>query len=485
MKERTLAYECMRRGEFAEAIDLYDLAIEKQPTEPALLTNRATAYMKSGDYQLAIQDCQKATALCPQFPKAWWRLGKCYEAQGEWHRAFQSYVRIWRHSEAQKRLRAIRAFVMGPSLTSLEKCLTTPANFCVVTLDDNVRGVVSNVTMRQGDIVMAIRYADLVTVSAGRNTTWGRALEKVDTDISETFVVYLAFALVQKLVQNPNDPYMLSLPTSTENLPMFWSEQTLELLGPSHIRSEILQRRQNAIQMYQLVQTHAPGFTENIHQGQWMHLVALVSSRNFTIRTRGRVERVMVPFADMLNHHSTPNTKWSYDEQTSTFQVRALQDVDVGDVLYDSYGARDNGLLLSVYGFSQYKNPSDRVRIADGIYLHRNGLTTWKDLAPLRKAGVPPRDMELAILRRIGHSIMHLQYPTTLENDQAWMATHKELTPEYFIRQALVSEKMILYEWAKIANECLRNPTLQQRKRWKKGKHERLYLKAIYDKFKL
>jgi|TARA_B110000977_G_scaffold140779_1_gene178708 tetratricopeptide (TPR) repeat protein len=485
MKERTLAYECMRRGQFVEAIGLYDIAIAKQPTEPALLTNRAAAYMKTGDYQLAIQDCQTATTLCSQFPKAWWRLGQCYEARREWGRAFQSYVRIWRHGDAQKRLRTIRALVMGPSLTSLETCLTTPATFCV--MDDNVRvrGVVSNVNLHQGDLVMAIRYPDLITVSAGRNTTWGRAIQKVDQHVPEAFVVYLVFALVQKLVQNPNDPYMLSLPTSTEHLPMFWSEQTLDLLGPSHIRSQILQRRQNAIQMYELVQTHAPGFTENIHQSQWLHLVALVSSRNFTIRTQGRVERVMVPFADMLNHHSTPNTKWFYDEQTSTFQVRATQDVDVGDVLYDSYGDRDNGLLLSVYGFSQYKNPRDRVRIANGIYLHRNGLTTFNDLAPLRKAGVPPRDMELAILRRIGHGIMRLQYPTTRENDQAWMATHKEQTPEYFIRQALLSEKRILYEWAKITNECLRNPTPQQRKQWKKGKHERLYLKAIYDKFKL
>lgn len=484
MKERNLAYECMQRGQFVKAIDLYDIAIQKQPAEASLLTNRAAAHIQNGDYQLAILDCQKAAALRPTYAKAWWRLGKCYEAQSDWNRAFEAYVRIWRHEDARQRLHAIRGLVMGPNLTALETCLATPANFCIATLR-GVRGAVSNATMRQGDTVIAIRYADLVTVTSGRNTAWGRALQKVEKKIPEAFAVYLVFALVQRLLQNPNDPYMLSLPSNTENLPMFWPKKLLDVLGPSHIRHEILQRRQHALDNYELVKTHAPGFTKNIHRGQWLHLVALVASRNFTIRPKGRVERVMVPFADMLNHSTTPNTKWSYDDNTSTFQVRATQDVDIGDVLYDSYGDRDNGLLMSVYGFSQHKNPRDRVRIAKGIYLHRNGTTTFKHLAPLRKADVPPRDMELAILRRIGHCIMRLQYPTTLENDQAWLAAHEEMTPEYFVRQALLSEKQILYEWAKIANECLRNPPPQQRKRWKKGKHERLYLKAIYDKFKL
>lgn len=59
---------------FGEAISHYSGAIEANPTEPVLYSNRSAAYLKKGDYQQAARDAEQAVALDSTFARAYSRL---------------------------------------------------------------------------------------------------------------------------------------------------------------------------------------------------------------------------------------------------------------------------------------------------------------------------------------------------------------------------------------------------------------------------
>ena len=53
------------------------------PEEPAYYTNRAIAYLKTGKFELAMNDCKKALNVNPSFAKAYNRMSKCHIALGD------------------------------------------------------------------------------------------------------------------------------------------------------------------------------------------------------------------------------------------------------------------------------------------------------------------------------------------------------------------------------------------------------------------
>ena len=71
-----------KKGQFQSAIDLYGQAIECDGTNPAYYTNRAIAYLKIEDFNLAMNDCKTALNIDPKFAKAYKRISKCYIAVG-------------------------------------------------------------------------------------------------------------------------------------------------------------------------------------------------------------------------------------------------------------------------------------------------------------------------------------------------------------------------------------------------------------------
>lgn len=76
-----------KSGLFAKAVEEYNHAIEKDPSNAAYLGNRAAAYMQLKKWQLALDDCLKALEMQPVFPKANLRASKCYMQFGEMKKA--------------------------------------------------------------------------------------------------------------------------------------------------------------------------------------------------------------------------------------------------------------------------------------------------------------------------------------------------------------------------------------------------------------
>ena len=59
----------MKRGDFARAIQQYGVALELDPYNHLVFSNRALAYIKTKQFELALQDARKAKSLKPAWPK--------------------------------------------------------------------------------------------------------------------------------------------------------------------------------------------------------------------------------------------------------------------------------------------------------------------------------------------------------------------------------------------------------------------------------
>lgn len=66
---KQLGNDCLRNGNFKEAILHYTQAILMDPNEPIYYSNRSVAYLKSKQYYLALKDAERAIELKPEWPK--------------------------------------------------------------------------------------------------------------------------------------------------------------------------------------------------------------------------------------------------------------------------------------------------------------------------------------------------------------------------------------------------------------------------------
>lgn len=79
---------------YSKAIEQYSKAVDLFPHSPVYLSNRAAAYMSSGQYSYALNDCSRAADLDPQNAKVLLRLARIYTALGRPDEAMTTFGRI-------------------------------------------------------------------------------------------------------------------------------------------------------------------------------------------------------------------------------------------------------------------------------------------------------------------------------------------------------------------------------------------------------
>ena len=77
------AYELNNQGRYDEAIEECNKAIELDPNYALAYFNRGAAYINKGQYDLAIADCNKAIELDPNNAKAYANRAYAYKLQGK------------------------------------------------------------------------------------------------------------------------------------------------------------------------------------------------------------------------------------------------------------------------------------------------------------------------------------------------------------------------------------------------------------------
>jgi histone-lysine N-methyltransferase SETD3 len=82
----------------------------------------------------------------------------------------------------------------------------------------------------------------------------------------------------------------------------------------------------------------------------------IISSRVFGITIHNIKTDALVPFADLLNHRRPRQTQWFYNDEKDAFIVQAIENIDKGREIFDSYGKKSNARFLLNYGFSIENN---------------------------------------------------------------------------------------------------------------------------------
>ena len=83
--------EAFKKGEYDKAIGLYQKAIELDPQNHVLYSNKSGALINVGKFQEALDDSEQCLKLSPQFSKGYQRKGTALENLGKTEEALEVY----------------------------------------------------------------------------------------------------------------------------------------------------------------------------------------------------------------------------------------------------------------------------------------------------------------------------------------------------------------------------------------------------------
>lgn len=90
-EEKEMGNDYFKKGEYSTAIKHYTEAINRNPDDPKLYSNRAACYTKLAAFDLGLRDCDTCVKLDEKFIKGWIRKGKILQGMQEPSKALSAY----------------------------------------------------------------------------------------------------------------------------------------------------------------------------------------------------------------------------------------------------------------------------------------------------------------------------------------------------------------------------------------------------------
>ncbi|ENN72543.1 hypothetical protein YQE_10883, partial [Dendroctonus ponderosae] len=111
-----------QNGDFATAVALYTDALQLDPTNHILYSNRSAARLKQGLFAQALQDAITARDLCPSWPKAYYRQGVALQCLGRYGEALAAFSQGLAQDPSSQQLLAglVEASIKSPLRHNLE-----------------------------------------------------------------------------------------------------------------------------------------------------------------------------------------------------------------------------------------------------------------------------------------------------------------------------------------------------------------------------
>ena len=187
----------------------------------------------------------------------------------------------------------------------------------------------------------------------------------------------LAIAIAMATYSSPdNYPYLHSLPESSsfDALPRRWTESDMrKFLAGTSLLSHAVAAKTSAIEDYKLLRKRFYKQEANRNQTnivspfpsfeKFSDMLAAVTSRAFQIGTSDQ-DIAIVPLLDLGNHtrgkatnkFEKKNVSYHYKASENAMIVTSVVDIDCGESIRLTYGAKSNAQLLLNYGFCIMKN---------------------------------------------------------------------------------------------------------------------------------
>ncbi|KAK3742989.1 hypothetical protein QZH41_015617, partial [Actinostola sp. cb2023] len=173
-------------------------------------------------------------------------------------------------------------------------------------------------------------------------------------------------------------PYLDIVPSlQILDQPMFWGkEDRKRLLKDTEIVEDVEQDLKCIEKEYQkvvnlFIKKNTEKFSTGTHtMDLYKHMAAFVMAYSFTENSpscHGDNAPVMVPMADILNHHSNNNAHLEFAKEA--LRMVSTQSIAKGEEVFNTYGQLANCHLLQSYGFvEQTPNPNDTMEIPIAMF---------------------------------------------------------------------------------------------------------------------
>lgn len=86
--------DCIEKGEFEEAINYFDKALEKEPKNVEIINNKGYALKEAGHYEEALQHFEIALSIDPSYKIAMFNIANIYDKLGGYDKAIEFYNEI-------------------------------------------------------------------------------------------------------------------------------------------------------------------------------------------------------------------------------------------------------------------------------------------------------------------------------------------------------------------------------------------------------
>ena len=222
---------------------------------------------------------------------------------------------------------------------------------------ENHRGVFAKAKIYKEEAILRIPYEKLITLEYAKETPVGLDIINNGVFLQSPKHCFLAIVLLQEKINNDSKwkHYIDVLPKSYNNFPVFFNDNELEYLKGSPFLNLLKEKLSDLKKDYNAIFNCSELFKKFSFK-DFCEARMAVSSRIFGIKVGGVKTDCLCPLADMLNHRSPRQTQWFYSDQLNSFIIQAIQEIEIDDEIFDSYGKKCNSRFLLNYGFVLEKN---------------------------------------------------------------------------------------------------------------------------------
>ena len=374
----------------------------------------------------------------------------------------------------------------------------------IVLTDETNRSVITTGQILKKENIFRIPYEALITLELAQESEIGKNItstvkKQLKSPNHCVFTTYL-LSEMEKGESSKWKFYLDMLPESYDNFPVFYKEKEEQLLKGTSFLQIVNSKKKEIYQDYVTLCGVINNF-QRFSYDNFCKVRMIVSSRIFGVKIKNLKTEVFAPYADMLNHRRVRQTHWNYEDSYNAFVISAIENIEPGYELYDSYGKKCNSRFLLNYGFTLENNEDNEyklsITLAENSYKYKEKsailknsitkkFTLRKDLEDTQAAllfsflrfvcfdgdtnlykdykaenVLNPISMnnEIMMLKKLQESIEFLlrDYDTSLEDDVTLLATKKSTLSfnEMNCITMRISEKEILRFYSDLAKYCI------------------------------
>ena len=216
------------------------------------------------------------------------------------------------------------------------------------------RGVHTMKDIEEFEIFLRVPENLIITSKRGKQTPIGAKMVASGIELDWDYLAYITVFFLTEY-HNPTSfwrPYLDVYPKDVSCFPMFYTEEEKNMIKGSEMLKQVYDELEEIKSEYSKIAEAVPEFKQ-FSLEEYTRYKTLTISRIFYVTIHGVEDRIMVPLADMFNHHyeRLGETRWCYDNQTDDFVVNAEKLIPKGDPICEHYGDKPNYRFLFYYGF--------------------------------------------------------------------------------------------------------------------------------------